>query len=85
MKTSVMTAGAIYEIVSKLRKEIDELNNALTLVDDEIGRSNAAYSLLLKQKEDKFKELLAFEKQVFTQGALPVNPFMADTPASRPF
>jgi hypothetical protein len=74
MKKSVMTAGEIYEVVFKMRREIDELNDALTLVEDEIGHSNAAHSLLLKQKDDKFTELQIFESKKFTQDII-VRPF----------
>jgi|GraSoiStandDraft_45_1057281.scaffolds.fasta_scaffold16801_3 hypothetical protein len=89
MKQSVWTAGKIYEEVDKLRTEFDELKKALELIDDEIGRTNAAYRLILQQKEQKFRELQEFEKQKFTLGtsapAVNLDNFMADTPASRPF
>lgn len=74
MKKSVMTAGEIYEVVFKMRKEIDELKDALAVVDNDIGRTNVAYSILLKQKDDKFAELQIFESKKFTQDII-VRPF----------
>lgn len=93
MKHSVMTAGAIYEEVNKMRTEIKEIDEALDAIELKLGTSHIAYTLLNKQRSDKFNMLQEFEKTAFYQQTFN-QPFItntskdtswADTPASKPF
>lgn len=86
MKQSVFTGKYIYEELKQLEKEINELYDAAEMVKNEIGAGSVAYRLLNQQYKDKKTEFQLKEKANYYSAPQPsFDPFMADTPASRPF
>ena len=81
-----MTAGEVYEQISKLREELKEFQEARSAVEEVLGDKHRAYTLLDKQVSDKIEEIRKTEAiKLAITPSVSNDQFWADTPASRPF
>lgn len=67
MKQSKWSGKFIFNAISKVKKELDEITQACEVVVDEIGVESVAYKILKQNREEKQRELMSLENKTYTE------------------
>jgi uncharacterized protein YukE len=65
MKQSYLTGKRIYETLSDLYQEANDLVEALEMIEDEIGNQSKAHGILKRSLEEKRTEIAKYEARKF--------------------
>lgn len=57
MRQSEISGGYIYDKIKKAKDEHDQLGEALTMLNETLGKDNIAYTVLRKQYDEKQREI----------------------------